>query len=298
MHSDILASKEDNPMTQLNLPNEPFKAVAEFVDLREKLEERSVAEPPSGRWAYRGQPRAFGSLTPSFQRQFSKQSSGTARLIEGNLIQAFRKHYATLRDRSTDMPRPEQIAPGHDLRCLSVMQHYEIPTRLLDWTADFWTALYFACSNDPADNAELWFYDRELFTQQRFSMPSLAALVDPSPNPPDELPFLTNADGMIVELDPQISPRMREQFAHHTVSTDVFSDHALLLRKLDSESPPTDDQQVQRVHRILIDAACKAKALQFLDGTMRVNAGTIFPDVVGLGRFLRWHFDSLRTMML
>jgi hypothetical protein len=285
-------------MTQLNLPNDPFKSVAEFVDLREELEHRNASDPPTGRWAYRGQPRDFGSLTPSFQRQFSKQSSGTAQIIEANLIQAFRKHYATLRDRSADMPRPEQIAPGHDLRCLSVMQHYEIPTRLLDWTADFWTALYFACSNDPGDNAELWFYDRELFAQQRSSIPSLTALMDRSPNPPDEPQLLANADGMIVELDPQISPRMREQLAHHTVSTNVFSDHALLLQKLDGEILSPDGKQVRRVHRILIDASCKGKALQFLDGTMNVNAGTIFPDVVGLGRFLRWHFDSLRTMML
>jgi hypothetical protein len=28
-----------------------------------------------------------------------------------------------------------------------------------------------------------------------------------------------------------------------------------------------------------------------------VTASTIFPDVVGLGRFLRWHLDSLRTML-
>ena len=285
-------------MTEVNPPNDPLKSVAEFIDLREQLEQRNTSAPPSGRWAYRGQPRDFGSLTPSFQRQFSKQSSGTAQIIEANLIEAFRKHYAALRDRSKDMPLPEQIAPGHDLRCLSVMQHYEIPTRLLDWTADFWTALYFACSNDPGNNAELWFYERKLFAQQRASHVSLEALMDPSPNPPAEPQLLSNSDGMIVELDPQISPRMREQFAHHTVSTDVFSDHARLLQKLDTESPSPDGNSPRRVHRVLIDASCKGKALQFLDGTMRVNAGTIFPDVVGLGRFLRWHFDSLRTMML
>jgi hypothetical protein len=284
-------------MTHIHPSKDLFKSVAEFIDLREQLEQRSASELPSMRWAYRGQPRDFGSLTPSFQRQFSKQSSGAAQIIEKNLIHAFRKHYADLKDRSSDMPLPEQIAPGHDLRCLSVMQHYEIPTRLLDWTADFWTALYFACSNDPGSNAELWFYDRELFAQQRSSKPSLQALMDRSRNPPAEPTLLLNADGMIVELDPQISPRMREQLAHHTVSTNVFSDHALLLQKLDTETPSPDDE-TRRVHRVQIDASCKGKALQFLDSTMHVNAGTIFPDVVGLGRFLRWHFDSLRTMML
>src|SRR5262245_44035844 len=141
-----------------SFPDTPLKSVAEFIDLREQLELGNAFAPPSGKWAYRGQPRDFNSLTPSFQRQFSKQSFGTAEIIERNLIGAFRKHYVDLRDRSFDMPAPGQIGPGHDLRCLSVMQHYEIPTRLLDWTANFWTALYFACSNDPGQNAELWFY--------------------------------------------------------------------------------------------------------------------------------------------
>ena len=144
----------------------------------------------------------------------------------------------------------------------------------------------------------MWFYDRELFAQQRALDASLKALVDPSPYPDAEPHLLSNEDGMIVELDPQITPRMREQLAHHTVSTNVFSDHALLLKKLDAEICSPDGTSTQRVHRILIDASCKVKALQFLDGTMKVNAGTIFPDVVGLGRFLRWHFDSLRTMLL
>jgi FRG domain-containing protein len=290
-------------MTQLKLPEAPLKSVAELIDLREQLEQREAREPPSERWAYRGQPRDYGSLTPSFQRQFSQRSSGTAQIIEANLIAAFRKHYSKLDDRSADMPLPDQIDTGHDLRCLSVMQHYEIPTRLLDWTGNFWIALYFACSNDPGTDAELWFYERELFAQQRASNPSLDAFMDTSPSPHEEPAFLSPArnvmvgsDNNIVELDPRISPRMRHQYAHHTVSTDVFSDHAALLRKLDTES--SSDAANPRVHRILVDGSCKGKTLQFLADTMNTNAGTIFPDVVGLGRFLRWQFDSLRTMML
>jgi hypothetical protein len=283
-----------------NTPTTTLKSVAEIIDFRETLEPStavsSIFTPPTEQWAFRGQTREFGALTPSFQRQFSKKSIGTARLIEVNLISAFRQHYQNLSDHSLDMPSPDQISSGHDLRCLSVMQHYEIPTRLLDWTGNFWIALYFACSGDPNDNAELWYYKREIFAAQRNMDPNLMPLVDASRDPPNE-PFMLGAEkAIIAELDPKVTPRMRSQLAHHTVSTDVFSDHAALLHKLGVEAFTREGPSW--FDRIIIDGSCKPKALQFLTDSLNINAGTIFPDVVGLGRFLRWQFDSLRTMML
>ncbi len=304
----------------------PVKSVAELIDLCEFLNGPGF-DGPSNRWSFRGQPRDFGALIPSFQRQFSTQSFGAAELIEDKLIDAFRKHYTVLRDRSNDMPIPTQIDVGHDMRCLSVMQHYEIPTRLLDWTCNFWTAIYFACSNDPGSTAELWYYDRFIFDEQRKRDPSLQVLMDRSANAAQE-PDLRHRrpNNIVAELDPQISPRMRQQYAHHTVSTSVFSDHAPYLIALaqslrviepvamskaaavgdgvpEGGEPVTGEALPQGecrfpVQRVLIDGACKSKALQFLAESLNITASTIFPDVVGLGRFLRWQFDSLRTMLL
>jgi hypothetical protein len=267
-------------------------SVAELIDLHDSLD-------TTKRWAFRGQPQAFGTLVPSFQRQFSRRSFGAAEIIERRLIDAFREHYAELGDRSSDMPRPGQIGPGYDLRCLSVMQHYEIPTRLLDWTSNFWIALYFASASDPGVTAELWFYDRELFAMQRLKEPPLMAFVDASNVPPPEPHFLERrSNELIVELDPQLTPRMRQQSAHHTVSTSVFSDHAPLLSIVEQEFQSSREEHSPMLRRVLIDASCKAKALQFLAQHMNITASTIFPDVVGLGRFLRWQFESLRTMLL
>lgn len=50
--------------------------------------------------------------------------------------------------------------------------------------------------------------------------------------------------------------------------------------------------------RFVIACACKEKALRFLDEHKGVTASSIFPDVEGLGRFLRWHLDSLLTTLL
>jgi hypothetical protein len=89
---------------------------------------------------------------------------------------------------------------------------------------------------------------------------------------------------------------MERQHAHHTVSTNLFSDHAPLLFQQQQVATSPDDPNV--FQRVLIDSRCKSRALQYLAEIEGVTAGTIFPDVVGLGRYLRWQFDSLRTMML
>jgi hypothetical protein len=159
-------------------------SVADLIDLDESLAVIDLDDPlPPARWAFRGQPREFATLVPAFQRQFARKSYGTAELIERRLIEAFRSHYAELNDLSPDMPTPDMLGPYYDLRCLSAMAHYEIPTRLLDWTSDFWTAVYFACASDSDRNAELWYYDRQLFENQRALDRELATLVDDSPHP-------------------------------------------------------------------------------------------------------------------
>jgi hypothetical protein len=273
----------------------PLRSVAQIIDLEESL---GPSDGIDRRWAFRGQPREFAILTPSFQRQFTSQSFATAEIIERRLIDDFRNHYSRMQYRSPGMPIPESIGSDFDLRCLSVMQHYEIPTRLLDWTSKYWIAVYFACASDPAENAELWFYDRQIFDAQRVEHPELWSLINPSEKPAPEPRLLEGrAESLIVELDPQLTPRMKEQSAHHTISANVFSDHAPLLFALEQSISKGNDVS-QKLRRFVIDGACKGKALQFLAEYKSITASTVFPDVVGLGRFLRWQFDSLRTMLL
>lgn len=280
-----------------DITSELFASVADLIDKWEYLKLQYTG-PVSTNWAFRGQPCDYGTLVPSFKRELSGDSFGTAELIEHRLIEAFREHYAKLEDRSDNMPKPDQIRDGYNLRCLSVMQHYEIPTRLLDWTSSFWTAVYFACASEPQSNAELWYYDRWVFEAQRDGDRELNSLIDQSAAPLFEPSFLKRREeNLLVELDPRITPRMKQQAAHHTVCTNVFIDHAPLLFELQAASVP-DECNHELFGRLIIDSACKSKVLQFLAEEKQITASTIFPDVVGLGRFLRWQFESLRTMLL
>jgi hypothetical protein len=275
---------------------------ADLIDLEESLTLPQPDQLPV-QWAFRGQSQAYGTLVPSFQRIFKqKRSVGAAEIIEQDLIKTFREHYARLNGRTFDMPLPDSIGTGYDLRCLSVMQHYGVPTRLLDWTTSFWTAVYFACAGDPASEGELWMYDRDIFREQA-TLPDLASLLTPTgpgyPIPPLEPDLLRRRDGnLIVELDVQITPRMKQQAAHHTLSSDVFADHVpLLLSKAECWEADVD-QTHPCVQRVLISAGCKEKALRFLEEQRQLTAGTIFPDVEGLGKFLHWHLESLVTTLL
>jgi hypothetical protein len=285
---DSGTSPEAKPPSAIETPK-TLTSVADLIELSEELGEDQG-------WAFRGQSRNFGSLVPSFQRQFPRQIHGAAEVIERNLIDTFRAHYAGLLGGSPEMPPANQIE-RFDLRCLSVMQHYEIPTRLLDWSTKFWISIYFACAGDPGETAELWYYNRELFQRQRDRDATLGSLVTPASSLQTEPTILGRRnERLLVELDPQNSPRMDQQRGHHTVSTDIFSDHALLFPALEAaEMRPGEDLGL---HRVLIDAPSKPRALQFLANHKGLTASTIFPDVVGLGRFLRWQFDSLRTMLL
>jgi len=98
-----------------------------------------------------------------------------------------------------------------------------------------------------------------------------------------------------------------------TVSSDVFADHAKLLfarqpaltSPVEADAFPASEPgsapplNFPRLFgRVIIDSSCKSKALHFLADEKEITASTIFLDVVGLGRFLRWQFDSLRTMLM
>lgn len=108
---------------------------------------------------YRGMSKATYSLAPSLFRE--KRIVGlefSGREINGNYyrksdavmksdihaIEEFIKHYK--------MYYPEKCKDYNLIDYLYVMQHYEIPTRLLDFSTDEIVALYFSVSSDTKEN--------------------------------------------------------------------------------------------------------------------------------------------------
>jgi len=69
--------------------------------------------------------------------------------LEMSAIETFKRHAELL----SNVRMPDD---NDRLGWLCLMQHYRAPTRLLDWTENLLVALFFAVSEGPKDDGELW----------------------------------------------------------------------------------------------------------------------------------------------
>jgi FRG domain len=107
------------------------------------------------RWITRGQSKCFGELFPKIDRYpLDKIVDRTKKIkIERQSIELFRSNARFFA--SSD----EQAAMRTDIPTLMVLQHYGVPTRLLDWTQSPYVAVYFSICKDQSDDGELWSFD-------------------------------------------------------------------------------------------------------------------------------------------
>lgn len=116
-----------------------------------------------GIW-YRGHAKSTWKLTPGYLRLSSPPSEHT-------LLKKFRQNASFLLSDK----------PGNSFDWFFLMQHYGVPTRLLDWTESPLAALYFAVADEKhkKDNAALWLLfpselnkNANIVAEEQFYIPS------------------------------------------------------------------------------------------------------------------------------
>jgi hypothetical protein len=256
----------------------------------------------SSHMLFRGQPEDFKNLEPSLTRAtkngIQPVNHQAVVLLETNLIDGFRTHYSQL-------PRLSDEQSGHELDCnttlevLSLMQHYEVPTRLLDWSQCVWTATFFACASSPQNDGELWFFNESILdlTPSEMTTEQVRQVVNESiGNAPPEyhqkwgMPYLAL-------VEPIKSSRLTAQKGKLTACVNAQSDHAGLLWRLATKKCGSEYTD-QLFGRHVIRADRKRDILKYLEKHKGISAKTLFPDIVGLQRYLRWEFEVLRTQLI
>lgn len=162
---------------------------------------------------YRGHANSKWKLVPHYQRLRRPPP-------ESVLINRFRQNAKLLLNDS----------PMCAFDWLFVMQHYGVPTRLLDWTESPLVALYFAVIEHPKSDGTLWLLKPLDLNRQTTSKPEEVNFI---PSFEDEL--IQNYATLSVEKNPQKgmlpiaviaarnTPRIQAQLgvftiSHHTVS--------------------------------------------------------------------------------
>jgi len=257
----------------------------------------------SGPMLFRGQAEEFKNLEPALARATRNGAQPVNHqavvLLETNLLDGFHTHYSQVQGLSIDMPPGRELDNRSKVEVLSLMQHYEVPTRLLDWSECVWTATFFACASSPQKDGELWFFDESILDLTPSDVPTaqVRQVVEKSiGNAPPEyhqkwgMPYLA-------VVEPIQSSRLTAQNGKLTACVNAQSDHAGLLWKL-ATSKHGSEHTGQLFGRHVIRADRKSDILKYLERHKGISAKTLFPDIVGLQRYLRWEFEALRTQLL
>ena len=226
-------------------------------------------------WLFRGQSKCYGGLVPSIDRGILKNLSRREKLkLERQSISLFRSSVRFFADQG------EQLALYDDIVALMVLRHYEVPTRLLDWSSSPWVAAYFAAQNHDTEDGEIWSFDRPLYEQEgakqwkkwpqtttdgsgdgsKFAAQLTAFLKDEPPNW-FICAFYTGF------------PRQKAQDGAYTMTAQFGRDHADSIANLLDES--------SHYHLYVVRATLKPILLRHLRENHGIWRGSLFPDSAG-----------------
>lgn len=177
-----------------------IKSVSELI---KKLKEDTAFF--NGPIWYRGQSNKAYKLVPSFYRK-------TTSVSEMTLIKKFKQNATLLTNHGSN----------DDFDWLFIMQHHGVPTRLLDWTEGCLIAMYFACCENPDQDASLWVLlptelnkHSGIDPEETFDIPGITELQSYSPK--DYHYEKTSAMGPAAAITSRNTERMQAQQGTFTI---------------------------------------------------------------------------------
>jgi hypothetical protein len=254
----------------------------------------------SARFAWRGMSSADYDLSSSLQREVGYDATEhQTREAERKLIRAARE-WGLGR-------RPSGYVD--DLQLLSDLQHYGIRTRLIDFTSNPMTALWFACQSPKQDKSrDKVSASGVLLALNRAGWDEASTIPAPAPFTWDTLSagesteawlekLLQKERFVVTSFEPNerlraqegffiggpVPPIPRAPFRGFAVSY-TQGDPVELEQRLQQDRGRGNPANVPFV-AVIIKANLKRKLLRYLDGTYNRSAKVLFPDFAGFREF-------------
>jgi hypothetical protein len=239
--------------------DEIYSVVLPFLDVYRK----------PGFW-FRGQSNHKWNLSPSITRIISnaKINRTIANSIEFESVFSFFQKYSLYKENEID------IGKGMlNLEKLMIMQHYNSPTRLLDWSESFFIALYYAVCDDYENDGAVWAFD--------------SSILDKSSEDIDfsDLNFdmfkIMEKDYLIPIINLSMTNRMAAQQGTFTLCNDITKNHELLIEK-NRGSSKKDNEFI----KYCIPKEKKIEMLRYLH-FINISGESLFKGLDGLGKLTR-----------
>ena len=286
--------------------NEYIDSVPQYLALIELLSELYPLDlisdnPVVEKFLFRGLADSKFKLTPGIYRETVTQLE--KRSISNKTYTSYSDGISILqRFIQEASPFIKDIGDTDYLKWAMLAQHYGVPTRLLDWTANPLVALYFACVDMDDVDAAIWIYHANNYNrflhadwnkgENKKTIGELASLlIQEDKN--DILP----KKPMI--LNPYyLDQRMAMQSSRFMVwGTEEASLDDVVTAEYYMEIPPEDQgwreygdkQEKQFVFCVKIMADNKQHIVRQLE-SIGVSGKTIFPGLEGIGRFIERHY--------
>jgi hypothetical protein len=259
---------------------DPVESVQDFVKRISEI--KSVHTPVT--W-YRGHSDQTYRLVPTIGRslKYNRKKLTCSLEQERLLLHRFRRRVYPLVGRIMN-----------EWEAMFLARHYELPTRILDWTRLPLVGLYFACSKNQDRDADVWAMVR--FDDGEHDLDVLRVAMDEGKTSP--LTFFeprSNANDVRGRTDDAVKIIHPVYNSPRIVSQDgVFTLHSDPSRPLDDYAGALfDDDRLDVSHLLRIRIPYQAKPAIIIDlDTLGINRRTIFPDLDGIARHL-WEVETM-----
>lgn len=286
--------------------------ISEFLGVLNRYKNEFSTTSHNDNFIFRGMSTASWKLLPGIFREYSKPET-TSDVVSQK---QYRKMYRSNESEILAHFRKEasgfltNISQNDDFTWLQYAQHYGVPTRLLDFTANPLVALYFSCQSESKDDSVVWIININNF--QRWSHDEdICKSTNTREIVIDRIMCEMRGDFIHMEnskrpplkerplffLPPYIDQRMSAQASRFMLwGTNQFALEDMIdeenWMKLTSEAISLWIENDQRfLANIIIPAECKHSIIEELD-LLNISSKTIFPGLDGIGRYINKYYQN------